>query len=86
MKFNSTEHACFYSQLALSVYYAFDFFVVNLKKNITRFFKGRTGHGVAHVYHEHCLRFVYFVIFDDDDLQLRQLGRKLEAFCCFCFF
>jgi len=63
VKFNSTEHACFNSQLALSVYYAF--FCKFEKKNMTLgFLRGLTGRGVAHVYHEHCLCFVYFMIFD----------------------
>ena len=69
MRFHSTEHACFYSQVAVSVYYEFQFFR-KFEKNDWGFIIGRTGRGVAHVYHEHCLRFVYFMIFDDDDLQL----------------
>jgi len=70
VKFNSTEHAV----SILNWHYQFithlSFLCKFEKITCLGFLRGLTGVSVAHAYHEHCLRFVYFVIFDDDYLQL----------------
>jgi len=84
VKFNSTEHTCFCSQVALSVYYAFEFFLKIWKKTWLGFLRGGPA-AVLHTFIMTIACVLYILWFLMMICNFRQLGRKLEAFCCFLF-